>query len=167
MTSPTPLLPGDVLLYSKSDFFGLLTAWKTWSPAVHVELYEGEGMSLASRNGMGVNRYLYRSKQLAAVLRPNAPLSMKSVTKWFETPYKSGEGVRGRYYGWLDLLRFYSIRIPTGGWICSEFVAKALKEGGLKAFAEKYDEGTVDPGDYFVSPAFDWVWVRPNVLKQL
>lgn len=169
MNSPIPLLNSDVLLYSKSDLFGWLTALKTWSPACHVELYEGEGMSLASRNGIGVNRYPFREAQLAAILRPVAPLDSAAIKAWFEVPFNklTGEGVRGRPYGWLDLLRFYNIKIATNGWICSQFVAKAVKVGGLKAFANQYNEGTIDPGDFFVSPSFHWVWVRPDVEKDV
>jgi hypothetical protein len=167
MNPPIPLIPGDVLLYSKSDIFGLFTAFRTWSPAVHVEMYEGSGVSIASRNGIGVNRYLFRRAQLAAVLRPNQPVDMEKIRKWFGVRYPDWPiiGVMGRPYGWLDLLRFYGMKIPTNGWICSQFVAKACRAGGLKAFAENYNEGTIDPGDYFTSPAFDWFWVRPDVLR--
>ena len=126
-------------------------------------------MSLASRNGIGVNRYTYRENQLAAVLRPSSTVDMSAIKEWFEKPYSelTAEGVRGGYYGWLDLLRFYSIKLATNGWICSEFVAKALRVGGINAFAKCYNEGTIDPGDYFVSPAFGWMWYRPDVYWEL
>jgi hypothetical protein len=169
MNSPIPLLPGDILLYSKCDFFGWVTSIKTFSPAVHVEMYEGNGMSLASRNGIGVNRYPFREKQLAAVLRPKQQINMAAVTTWFETEFSrfSNTGVRGRPYGWLDLLRFYGIKIFTFGWICSQFVAKACLVGGLDVFAIDYYQGTIDPGDFFLPSAFAWQWVRPDVRKDL
>jgi hypothetical protein len=165
MTSPIPPLPGDTLLYGKSDFFGVLTSLVTFSPAVHVEKYEGNGMSLASRNGIGVNRYPFRIEQLIAVLRPNQPINMAAVTKWFEQPYNpfTCEGVHGRYYGWWDLLRFRDIKVPTNGWICSQFASMADDAGGLKSFAKDYYRGDLDPGEFFSSAAYDWEWVRPDV----
>lgn len=170
LNTPIPLLPGDTLLYSKSDVFGLLTSFKTWSPAVHVEKYEGDGLALASRNGIGVNRYPLRTEQLCAVLRPKAPIDMAAVKKWFERPFSTLSpqpsplvGVRGRPYGWLDLLRFYGLRLPTNGWICSQFAALADRAGGLESFATEYYAGTIDPGDFFLSPAYAWAWVRPDV----
>lgn len=169
MTSPIPLLPGDILLYSKSDLFGWLTSFRTFSPVVHVEMFEGKGASLASRNGIGVNRYCYRSAQLAAVLRPIERIDMAAVKAWFESRYRQGQdvGVRGRPYGWLDLLRFYNIKLNTDGWICSQFVAKALCAGGLQIFASGYYEGTIDPGDYFLPGALEWAWVREDVRSDL
>lgn len=161
--------PGDILLYSKSDIFGRLTAFRTFSPAVHVEMYEENGMSLASRNGEGVNSYPFRPEQLAAILRPKQAIDMAAVTKWFEEPFSrfTNTGVRGRPYGWLDLLRFYGIKLFTFGWICSQFAAKACQAGGLDVFASDYYQGTIDPGDFLLSPAFHWQWVREDVRKQL
>lgn len=127
-------------------------------------------MSLASRNGIGVNRYPFREAQLAAVLRPVQTINMADVKAWFEVPFNplTGDGVRGRPYGWLDLLRFfYNIKIKTDGWICSQFCGVALREGGLKVFASDYYCGTIDPGDYFLPAAFSWAWVRPDVRKDL
>jgi hypothetical protein len=169
MNLPIALQPGDTLLYSKSDVFGLITSIKTWSPAVHVEKYEGDGQSLASRNGIGVNRYPVRAAQLCAVLRPNQPINMAAVKKWFEVRFdrQTRRGVRGRPYGWLDLLRFYGMRIPTNGWICSQFAASADRAGGLNSFAKQYYAGTIDPGDFFLSPAYDWAWVRHDVLEDI
>lgn len=169
MKPPVTLLPGDTLLYSKSDFFGWVTAIKTFSPAVHVEKFEGFGMSLASRNGIGVNRYPLRLAQLAAVLRPIEPLDMDAVTKWFEVPFNkvTGEGVRDRPYGWFDLARFFNIKLKTDGWICSEFAAMVDRVGGLKSFATKYYAGTIDPGDFFLPSCYEWQWVRPDVEKEL
>jgi len=169
MTPPIPLQPGDVLLYSKSDFFGWVTSFRTFSPVVHVEIYEGGGLSLASRNGIGVNRYPLRLAQLAAVLRPRQKVDTDAMRTWFEQKYNpaSGKGVRGRPYGWLDLLRFYNVKVNTDGWICSQFVAQALRAGGLSVFAQDYYCGTIDPGDYFLPAALEWAWVRPDVYKEL
>lgn len=124
-------------------------------------------MSLASRNGIGVNRYPFRPEQLAAVLRPKKPIDMEAVTKWFEQPFNSitGDGVRGRPYGWFDLLRFYNIKIATSGWICSQTVAYLCIKGGLDVFASGYYAGTIDPGDFFLSPALEWKWVRDDVRE--
>jgi hypothetical protein len=175
MTSPIPLLEtGDVLLYGRKprDFFGLVTRIVTDSPAVHVEMYRGDGMSYASRNGIGVNSYPVRMEQLIAVLRPISltTLQLKALDHWFFLPYKDNPkyGVIGRPYGWLDLLEFAcNTKFRTDGWICSEFVANAFFQMDYHPFSLSFDYGLIDPGDFFKSPALHWIWVRPDVKYKL
>lgn len=158
MTPPTPL-PGDHLLYGKKpgDIFGLITSWKTWSPAVHIELYIGDNVSVASRNGIGVNKYPLRTEQLIAILRPRVPVDLKKGLEWF-----SQANVQGRPYGWLDLLHFEGFKIKTKGWICSQFVALFDEACAFLPFNPEYFEGSIDPGDYFLSPGLEWHWVEPG-----
>lgn len=162
------LKPGDYLLYGAHDFTGWLTGLKTFSPAVHVEVYAGNGQSVASRNGLGVDMYDFRPGQLIAVLRPNQPFDFAAAMAWFNQPYRADvvEGVRGRPYGWLDLLRFFNICVKNSpGWICSQFGTLLGNAGAFNPFAKQYASGTIDPGDYFVSPCFDWVWVEAKARK--
>lgn len=162
MNDPIPtLLPGDHLLYGKKprDIFGLITSWKTWSPAVHIEVYIGNNVSMASRNGIGVNRYPLRTEQLIAVLRPKTPINMVKGLAWFDQA-----GVKGRPYGWLDLLHFEGFKIKSGGWICSQFAALFDEACDFLSFNSQYFEGSIDPGDFFLSPVFNWEWVEEKAL---
>lgn len=160
MNTPTPLFAGDHLLYGRTpwDLFGFITSLKTWSPAVHIEIYEGFGMSLASRNGVGVNSYPYREEQLIAVVRPPNTFEFERGLKWFD-------GVRGKPYGWLDLLRFVGINIKTNGLICSEFVAMFDRVSLSYPFNLNYPEESVDPGDFLLPRDFQWIWVHEKVNK--
>jgi hypothetical protein len=163
----TQLRPGDHLLYSPCDWAGRITSFKTWSPAVHIEIYIGNGQSVASRNGLGVNRYPLRTAQLVAVLRPNASLDMARAMAWFSEPFQAycSMGVQGRPYGWATLARFYNIHLNSVGWICSEFAAMFDVAGGFHPFADAYCSGSIDPGDYFISPKFDWIWLTDKARK--
>lgn len=61
---------GDILLYPPRSFFGRLIAIKTWHKIAHVEIYAGDGQSVASRDGIGVNLYPARLDDVKHVLRP-------------------------------------------------------------------------------------------------
>lgn len=115
-----------------------------------MEIYAGNGMSLAARNGLGVNRYGFRRKGLTHVLRP-AGFNLAEAEKFFLN-------VRGTPYGWLDLLQFFSIRISTKGLICSQFGDLLLRSGGVTAFSRNYSAGAVSPRDFLVSPVFAEEW---------
>lgn len=167
---PTPLA-GDHLLYGVSglNLFNRITRLKTWSPAVHIELYVDDCKSVASRNGLGVNMYPFREEGLIGILRPKQAFDIEAGLKWFNQPFNSvtHEGVRGRPYGWLDLLQFININVHTDGWICSEFVARFDEACGFYPFNHEYNEGRIDPGDYFVSNDFEWLWVDPDARKMI
>lgn len=167
MNTPIPLYPGDHLLYGTKpfDFFGWVTSKKTWSPAVHIEIYTGTGMSVASRNGIGVNSYTYRSEQLIAVLRPPKFYNVDAALSWFNVKYdkQTNTGVRGRPYGWWDLARFIGLNINTRGYICSEFAAMFDHQAGYYPFTSQYPAESVDPGDYLIIKEFQWEWVDKSV----
>jgi hypothetical protein len=169
MFDKSKLLPGDHLLYGVKDFGGWVTSLKTFSPAVHIEVYIGGGISVASRNGIGVNSYPFRDAQLISVLRPNAPFDIEAALRWFDQPYDkiTHGGVRGRPYGWLDLLRFYNIKIPTNGWICSQFVSALDAAGGFYPFSRLYSAGLIDPGDYLCSPMFNCFYITDKARKAI
>jgi hypothetical protein len=141
------LEPGDILLYGGRDLVSRLIQFRTWSDVSHIEIYVGDGRSVASRNGIGVNKYPLRIAGLRRVYRSKQRLMLhgffdfeKSMA-WFAT-------VSGKPYGWADLLRFYLINVRTQGLICSEFADLFFRNGGLPLFNTNYPEGAVCPGDY-------------------
>src|SRR5690242_9240288 len=100
------LLPGDVLLYKPTSIYGLIIWAKTWHRISHVEVYDGDGYSWASRDGIGFNRYPLRIGQLAKVLRPT-----KEVLKqWdLDASRRWATEMIGTPYGWLDLTAFVGV----------------------------------------------------------
>lgn len=114
---------GDVLLYRPRGLFGWLISVKTWSRYAHVEVYDGHDYALASRDGVGVGRYPYRSEDLAAVYRPRVPFDMNAGRRWFAT-------VNGQPYDWFGLLAFTSAKLQgreNGAMFCSEFAVRFLR----------------------------------------
>lgn len=148
------LRPGDLLLYGG----GSLTAWciqlRTWSDVDHVEIYQDNGRTLASR-AQGVGIYPLRVLELRRVIRPVAPFDFQAGIKWLPS-------VIHRSYGYLDLARFYLINIRTKGLICSEFVDLFFRACGLPLFNTEYPEGAVCPRDFeTLSPLLAkqiWSW---------
>lgn len=125
--NPALLKPGDILLYGPSSIYGWIIKLKTWHPISHVEIYDGNGMSWASRDGIGVNIYPFRSAQLAVVLRPTQPIDMVVAREW-------ARHMVGVPYGWLDLLAFVGSKKRFKGIVCSPFVCRFAKVGGLNLF---------------------------------
>lgn len=170
------LRPADLLLYGGGSLISWFIQLRTWSDVSHVEIYLGGGRSLASRAN-GVNIYPLRVPNLRRVLRPKdvharalagadlpvrpsenlpttrLPLNLEAGLQWFQS-------VQGTRYGYLDLLKFYLIDIPTRGMICSEFADRFFKASGLPLFNPKYPSGAVCPRDYeTLSPILaDQIW---------
>lgn len=158
MTNPRPeLFPGDHLIYGRHkgwDPFSWVTQIKTWSPAVHIEVYAGDGRSFASRNGLGVALYPWRADQLIAILRPLNKFDMDSARRWFY------EVANGEGYDWLGLLCFtYAVSQgdPTK-MFCSEFATRFGRMGGVDAVHRDFDADKVAPAAFLMSPSFDHVW---------
>lgn len=135
---PTQLLlkQGDILLYKPMGFswkhpmgwvFGQLISAKTWHRVSHVEIYDGNENSLASRDGQGVGRYNFRRSELTYVLRPTVKLDFTAGEKWFDT-------MKGTPYGWLDLAVFVGVPIDKAGIVCSPFAAAYLRACGWDVF---------------------------------
>lgn len=164
MNSPCPLFAGDHLLYGRKpwDAFGFVTSFGTDSPAVHIEVYEGFSMSVASRNGQGVNSYEYRSAQLIAVLRPPNVYDFQKAFDWMN------KEARGKPYGWLDLLRWVGpgwLNFKTKGLICSEFADMFDKAAKCGFFNEYFPSESIDPGDFFKVQYLHWEWWDDSVAK--
>lgn len=147
------LRPGDCLLYSPYDFFGWLTCVKTWSRFCHVEVYVGDGQSVASRNGIGVNRYPLRTAQLSCVRRPAYPLNLGKATWWAQSCY-------GQKYDWLGLLCF-TLAVKKGDptkQFCSEFALRFYRAGGFEPFNPDCDADHTAPSEFLQTPALVTVW---------
>lgn len=128
-------------------------------PAAHVEIYEGNGQSLASRNGVGVNRYPFRAEGLMAVLVPKTILDTTNdfidrFTAWFET-------VKGDAYDWNGLAGFAvdSVKQQKDHWFCSAFVAKGCEMAGFPVFNPLWSPSLITPSDFLKSAALRWQWV--------
>jgi len=151
MSKPRPeLLAGDCLLYHGNSLFDGIIYLKTWSSVCHVEVYRGEGISVAARNGVGVNYYPLRIKGLAHVLRPKESFDKAMANAWF---YSSA---RGQGYDWMGLLVFY-LAVKRGSkdkMFCSEFATRYYRAGGFDPFNPDYDADRVAPAQFLQSPSF-------------
>lgn len=152
MRFPEDLQPGDTLLYARKGIFGWIISLRSNSRLTHVECYEGRGMSVASRDGKGVNRYPFRREGLAHVLRPTRPFNLPRATRWFETQ-------RGAGYGWADLLNFVlpSVIIDTDGYFCSEFAIAYLRHGDLEV-GNREPAVKISPRDFRLFDVLQEVW---------
>jgi len=165
--SPKDLLPGDCLLYSPNGFFGFVIAVKSWTWISHVGIYAGEGMSVASRDGIGVNRYPMRTAQLAWVRRPHSQIDFNRGMAWFNQPYDPVKhtGIRGQGYDWLGLLCF-TLAVRQGSpdkAFCSEFATRFYRECQFDPFNPDVDADHVAPAEFWESPAFDTIWRATGV----
>lgn len=121
------LLPGDVLLYKAKGLYGRIIAIKTWHPIGHVEVYIGNGFSVASRDGKGTGTYPLRLSELDTVCRPLVPFDVLRAMTWFQAqPHRD--------YGWADLLQFIGMNVDTDGIVCSPFATEFSRAGGLDPF---------------------------------
>lgn len=155
--NPLPeLQPGDCLLYWGHSIFDWAIAVKTWNRCCHVEVYRGGGVSVASRNGVGVNNYTLRREGLMHVRRPRAsfgPLDTEAANKWFL-------GVQGQGYDWLGILCF-TLAVKQGDakkMFCSEFATSWYRAGGFPAIADDYHADCVAPAQFLQTPALETVW---------
>lgn len=153
MTEPT-LRVGDVLLYSGRGFFSRLIQIKTWSRYSHCEIYDGNGLSVASRDGIGVGRYPLRLDGLRVILRPLARFDTARARLWFDT-------VNGQPYDWFGLLCFMNAkRQGKENWkqFCSEFAVRYLRAGGIEPFTRTTDADSIAPGELAKSSVFVTTW---------
>ena len=152
MTDIPQLQPGDCLLYKPSGLFGWLIALKTWNRMSHVEIYAGNGNSVASRDGVGVGMYPTRYYHLAKVLRPVQPLQLDAAHVFFA---KSD----GQKYDWKGILCF-TLAVAQGAkdrMFCSEFATRWYRAAGLPLFGN-YDADHIAPAQFLMTDDFDEVW---------
>lgn len=144
------------MLYSEPSLVDWIIRVKTWSDVAHVEVYIGDGKSVASRNGIGVNKYALRKQGLAYVLRPKAFVDMDVGLVWFN------QDARGEKYDWLGLICF-TLAVKQGSlnkMFCSEFAKRFYDESNFPALHSKWDADKTAPGNFLMSPNFDWIWKR-------
>lgn len=145
--------PGDICLYSPDSLFGWVIALKTWTKISHCEVYEGAGLSVASRDGVGVNRYAFRDRGICEVRRPALHLDFEAASKWFD-------GVRGQKYDWAALFRFYLVSGISSKtkMFCSEFATRWYRAAGFEPFSPETDADTVPPSYFTTSAEFHTIW---------
>ncbi len=146
------------------DIIGGVICLKTWSDVCHIEIHVGNGMSVASRNGLGVNLYPLRKGQLVHVLRPHYKPDLDLGMKWFR------EVAQGQPYDWRGLLNFgaYGLTgkdIKSRGMFCSEFADRFDRKCKLYSFAVHFDANCVAPADYLMSAAFRLTWSKGEIRK--
>lgn len=154
------LKPGDHLLYGPSGFFGYGIAVKTFNKVSHCECFIGQedeanraGYSVASRDGIGVNRYPLRTSKLYYVLRPNQSFDLVKALAWFNT-------VKGQKYDWLGLVRFFTWGAVGGldknnAQFCSEFLIRFDRNGDFHPISKLIDADSVAPASFRYSTCFD------------
>lgn len=158
----TILQPGDTILYRPTAFslekfggwlFGRLIALKSWHNISHVEVYVGGGESVASRDGEGVNRYLWRSTEIGYVLRPGQPVDLVIGMRWFN-------GVRGQGYDWLGLTRFVRTSIVSSQtkMFCSAFWLRFYRACAFNPFSAIVDADSIAPGEIIDCPNLEVIW---------
>lgn len=155
------LRPGDALLYAPRGVVGFLINLKGWWHGVaHCEGFEGviDGVPycVASRNGIGVNRYQLRTDDLAFVLRPTEAFDLAKATEWFERI------ARGQRYDWRAIWRFLKPGDETADYdpnrqICSAYLTRWYRSGGLKVFSTFEDADRIHPFQFLTSPALDHI----------
>lgn len=150
------LAVGDVMLYSPSSIFGWAIRIKSGSPISHVEVFVGDGQSVASRDGQGVGRYPVRTDHVAAVLRPHVPFSLAAAMVWFRQH-------EGEPYGFVDLLNFFSLNINGPGMVCSPCATEFLRAGGVRVFGG-FPAAHVFPRDFLTSELLTAIY--PVVTEQ-
>lgn len=157
MNIPQDLESADILLYDTPDnMTDDIIELGTASDVAHIEIYHGNGLSLASRNGIGVNAYDFRLEGLMYVRRLVVPFDQKKADAWFYA------GIRGLPYGWAGLLQFVNMEIPCKGLICSSFVDLYLQKGDAPMFADDFPPGKASPRDFKLTRQAATIWRRPS-----
>lgn len=148
---PDDLLPGDILLYWTPGLVGdaimfgegMTTAL---NPVSHVEIYSGLGKSWASRDGIGVNEYPYRSDGLVSARRPVGAFNQVDAQTMFHA-------LRAVGYGNGDNAAHAGIEHYDGGLNCSHFATVLLKAAGVPQFADDFSARLITPSDFLKSRA--------------
>lgn len=141
---PTNLRPGMLLLYEASSVFGYAIALFSGSRISHVEMYKGDGKSWASRDGLGVGVYPFRSENLALVLESPVPLNLAHIAQGFAAK-------AGHTYDYATILKFITFgwtESRTDAEVCSELITYLLRTGGLTALFGIKEPEDVKPADF-------------------
>lgn len=111
-------------------------------------------MSTASRNGIGVNLYPLRTKQLISVRRSKHNWNYDQAFSWFENVAK------GQAYDWKGLLCFtYAVKKgDPDKMFCSEYGTRFARHGDLFIVNYREDADTVSPNDLDKTLALKDIW---------
>lgn len=156
---PVTLEAGDVLLYSPTDFMGILIAIKTWTWLSHVETYLGNGRVIAARPS-GVDLYEERiDRSLRFIRRPimapgvqfNTDGAMQAVKSFLGQPYE----IAGLFSFYLPLMnRHRATRI------CSSVATVFLRAGGCQLFNPELCPDDVSPAQLWQTNDLLTIWDR-------
>lgn len=156
------LVPGDVLLYNGSSVFSWLIRRVSNGSITHVEVYQGSGKSMASRDGEGVGTYPLRVNGLVAILRPKGQIRIKDAIAYHNTRV-------GAKYDWLGLVRSFVgnkwLKNDEKAW-CSEYVDEVMQAAGVNSFPEDSFSTAITPWDFWQSLAYRRVWVDKDWSKK-
>lgn len=157
---PAMLQPGDCVFYRPTDIFDWAVVLKTWTRVSHIEVFIGDGYSVASRNGLGVGKYPVRLTDVAAVRRPGPGFDLEAAMKWF---YASANGQK---YGWRTLLSFVLLNHNPieGHMICSEFAAGFQRAGNNPLFAKDWPDYRTPPSLEIATAALTTTWDNGKVF---
>lgn len=158
------LLPGDLLLYRSSGLMGRAIQLKTSSKVTHCEIYIGSGRTIASRPGIGVDTFDFKTDNLAMILRPLAPVDVQAMVNWHVTEAK------GQGYDWVGLALGFIARKwgrENNKMWCSEHSTRAYRQGNIEPFRRGVDADSIHPGDFFKSAEFQCRWINLALAKDL
>lgn len=161
---PGELAPGDICLYHTLDVTDALIEWKEGDPdTAHIEIYMGAGISFASRNGIGVNSYAFRTSGLVHVRRPTQAFCRElALPQWAKA--------KGAPYGWSDIgANLNLLQFPEEAWTrpqllmktgmdCSHFAAVFLYWGLCPQFDLAFDYRKITPRDFKTSLGSKGIW---------
>lgn len=155
MIIPADLLVGDTLLYASGTLIDWDIEVKEADDVAHVEVYAGNGMSYASRNGIGVNLYPFRADGLRYIRRNRGTFECEEVDKWFPS-------VKGLAYGWGDIISelepnakgsYTTDLTMCKGVDCSHFAAAIQEVALTEHFDPQYPKNKISPRDFKLSLA--------------
>jgi hypothetical protein len=154
---PADLRPGDGLLYEPWEAFGWFIAIKTWHEVSHVEVYVGDGVTVAARvdttPAVRMRRLtLADYEHIRYVVRPRAAFDLERALAEFHRRWE------GQGYDYLGLARFGWMRpllpSPDDRQFCSELLTRFYRAGGFDPFAGEPADA-IAPFMPLVSPAFE------------
>ena len=140
MNIPADLLPGDTLLYHGQSIFNDVTDLKTGGLVDHVEVYHGNGLSVAARTE-GFNIYDFNPNNLVKVRRPVNVWNRTLADAWLMP-------LKGIAYDTPGLLEFFNVEVSNNGFICSVGAAYLLKNGHCPMFADDFPLVKTSPRDF-------------------
>lgn len=134
------LKTGDALLYRGEGLVSRLIRLKTGAAVDHVEIYIGNGMTVAARKRNGARIYRAIDDGPPRVLRPTVPVDIHSAMQWF------GRCADGQDY---DAFEVFTNMPSSGKWSCGELAVRWYQAGGLGLMSN-----ATAPGAFLRSPLF-------------